>query len=76
MSSDICMSPDGGNLEEVGPLRTPDQAAEYLVMSRMQVYRLMQSGALRYVQVGGRARRIPLRALEEFLRARMVHGTA
>lgn len=41
------------------------EAAEYLCMSRSSIYKLMDSGELRYAKFG-KSRRIPWRALREF----------
>lgn len=45
---------------------TPEQAAEQLQVSRRKVYELLRTGALRSVKIG-KLRRIPARALDEFL---------
>ena len=47
-------------------LLTPEEAAEVLSIGRTTVYELMSSGALRSVSIG-RSRRVPARALEEFV---------
>ncbi|WP_339156570.1 helix-turn-helix domain-containing protein [Actinomadura luteofluorescens] len=44
----------------------PEQAAVKLGIGRTKVYDLMRSGALRSVRLGG-SRRIPARALAEFV---------
>lgn len=45
---------------------TAEQAAEQLQVSRRTVYELIRTGELRSVKIG-KLRRIPLRALEEFV---------
>jgi excisionase family DNA binding protein len=47
--------------------------AARLALHRSTVYEHMESGALPYVQIGA-AKRIPERALEEFMAARIVAG--
>jgi excisionase family DNA binding protein len=47
-------------------LLRPEDAAVRLAMSRREIYRLMASGRLRSVKIG-KARRISVRALEEFV---------
>jgi excisionase family DNA binding protein len=49
------------------------EAAARLALHRSTVYEHMESGALPYVQIGA-AKRIPERALEEFMAARIVAG--
>ena len=41
------------------------QAAEFLSMSRSSIYKLMESGDLKFAKFG-KARRIPWRALREY----------
>jgi excisionase family DNA binding protein len=48
---------------------TPEEAAEMLSIGRTQVYELIRSGELDSVAFG-RARRIPVDALEDLLRRR------
>lgn len=50
---------------------SPDEVADYLSMSRMQVYRLMNEGKLSWAKMG-RSRRIPWEAVEEYARSCMV----
>lgn len=47
-------------------LLTPEQAAERLSLSRTTVYELIRYGELRSVKIG-RARRVPVEALDEFV---------
>ncbi|MGQ0629415.1 MAG: helix-turn-helix domain-containing protein [Sporichthyaceae bacterium] len=47
-------------------LLTVEDAAEALALGRTKVYELLDAGALRSVKIG-RARRIPLDALHEFV---------
>lgn len=47
-------------------LLTVEQAAEALALGRTKVYELLDSGSLRSVKIG-RARRIPVDALAEFV---------
>jgi excisionase family DNA binding protein len=49
-----------------------DEAAEFLGLSRSQIYALMEAQELVYVKIG-RSRRIPRRALIEFA-ARCLRG--
>ena len=48
-------------------LLTPAEAAERLSLSRSTIYTLIEQGHLRAVKIG-RARRIPLRSLHEFVK--------
>jgi excisionase family DNA binding protein len=50
-----------------GLIRVKD-AAEFMALSRMQVYRLMDSGTLPWVSLGD-ARRLPVRAVIDFVNA-------
>lgn len=47
-------------------LLTVEDAAQALALGRTKVYELVESGALRSVKIG-RSRRIPVRALDEFV---------
>jgi excisionase family DNA binding protein len=47
-------------------LLTPEEAAQRLALSRTTIYELIRTGELRSVKVG-RARRIPVAALGEFV---------
>lgn len=49
-------------------LYTPDEAAEVLGMSRTRLYRLINSGEVESVKIGG-LRRIPVAALERFVQS-------
>jgi excisionase family DNA binding protein len=51
-------------------LLTPEEAAEALRIGRSKVYELMRSGELASITIG-RARRIPSKALDEFINARL-----
>jgi excisionase family DNA binding protein len=48
-------------------LYTPEQVADALGVSRSKVYILLSSGQLRSVRIGG-SRRIPVDAVDEFVR--------
>jgi excisionase family DNA binding protein len=65
-------SAKGGNMElvETKTLLTVEEAAQRLSLSRNFIFRLIASGELTSIAVG-RARRIPLTALVEFVRSRM-----
>jgi excisionase family DNA binding protein len=67
------MEPGSNSLRlcEKGALAVPE-AADFLRLSRAQVYRLMESGELIYT-IQGRRRRVPKRALIELL-ARGLRG--
>ncbi len=54
-------------------LLTVEQAAEALALGRTKVYELLDAGALRSIKIG-RARRIPVEALQEFVRRVPGHG--
>ncbi|MBE3597535.1 MAG: helix-turn-helix domain-containing protein [Limnochordaceae bacterium] len=56
-------------------LLTVKQAAEFLGISRSQVYALMERGELPYVKIGS-SRRIPKRALIAFAARHLVAGTS
>jgi excisionase family DNA binding protein len=47
------------------------QAARFLSVSRSTMYKLMDSGNIRYLKVG-RARRVPRKALIDFVAGNMV----
>jgi excisionase family DNA binding protein len=49
-------------------LLTVEDAAQALALGRTKVYELLDAGQLRSVKIG-RARRIPLEALHEFVRS-------
>ena len=49
-------------------LLTVEDAAQALALGRTKIYELVESGALRSVKIG-RARRIPVQALGEFVEA-------
>lgn len=49
-------------------LYTPEEAAEVLGMSRTRLYRLINSGEVESVKIGG-LRRIPVAALERFVQS-------
>lgn len=57
-------------LVETKTLLTVEEAAQRLSLSRNFIFRLIASGELTSIAVG-RARRIPLTALVEFVRSRM-----
>jgi excisionase family DNA binding protein len=54
------------NAQPVKLLLTPDEAANMLSISRTLLYQLIMRKSIFSVKVGG-ARRIPLRALQEFV---------
>lgn len=49
-------------------LLTVEDAAQALALGRTKIYELLETGTLRSVKIG-RARRIPVDALHEFVRA-------
>ena len=51
-------------------LLTVDACSLRLAISRSATYRLIQTGALRSITIG-RSRRIPVRALDEFISERL-----
>jgi excisionase family DNA binding protein len=51
-----------------------EEAAELLSLSRDRVYQLIRSNQLRSVRIG-RARRVPARALDEYV-VRLMQGSA
>ncbi len=61
-----------GGLDEVR-LLTVAEVASALRVSRMTVYRLVQSGELAAIQVG-RSYRVPAHAVEAYLRAAFVEA--
>ncbi|MCC7103665.1 MAG: helix-turn-helix domain-containing protein [Chloroflexi bacterium] len=54
-------------------LLRPEEAAALLSLGRSTIYELIASGALESVTVG-RSRRVPLAALERFVRERMAEA--
>jgi excisionase family DNA binding protein len=56
-------------------LLTVEEAAEALALGRTKVYELLDAGALRSIKIG-RARRIPVEALHEFVRRTESQTTA
>lgn len=50
-------------------LLRPEEAAEALGIGRAKTYELITSGQIRSIQIG-RSRRIPITAVEEFVRDR------
>jgi excisionase family DNA binding protein len=48
-----------------------NEAAAYLGLARSSVYKLMDSGALRYAKFG-KSRRVPWRALREYARSCLI----
>ncbi len=48
-------------------LLTVAEAAQAMGIGRSLLYRLVMSGQIRSVVVGGRARRIPVEAIDEFI---------
>lgn len=54
------------NVADIRVLLTPEEAAQRLALSRTTIYELIRLGDLRSVKVG-RARRIPVAALGEYV---------
>lgn len=54
------------DVTELKLLVTPEEAARRLAISRSRLFHLMASGELESIKVG-RSRRIPVKALEEFV---------
>ena len=55
-------------------LLTVLEASQYLSLSRSKVYAMMDAGELVYASFG-RARRIPMRAIRELIRAHLTKGS-
>ena len=56
-------------------LLTVEEAADALALGRTKVYELLDAGALRSIKIG-RARRIPVEALHEFVHRMESQATA
>lgn len=56
-------------------LLTVDEAANRLRLGRSVTYRLVMSGELASVKIGG-SRRVPVKALEEFINRQMAEQSA
>lgn len=54
-------------------LLRPEEAAEYLALSRARIYELLASGQIESVNIG-RSRRIPLAALDDFVNRLRAEG--
>ncbi len=54
-------------------LLTVEDAAQALALGRTKVYELVETGELRSVKIG-RSRRIPVQALDEFVRTHLQPG--
>ena len=53
-----------------------DEAAERLSISRARMYRMLAAGAIPYVRLGQRGRRVSIEALRKWARDREERGTA
>lgn len=60
------------NLVNSGLLRVGD-AAKFLSVSRAMVYKLMETGQLRYVKIG-RCRRLPKQSITDLAKENLIGG--
>ena len=80
-ATDMATQEDLGVVERISMLPddryllTPAEAARRLSISRSFCYRLMASGDLPSVVIGGRARRVPVQALKAYIEAQLADST-
>ncbi len=73
MAAKICLPPDGAPIRSY----TVDEAYHALQVSRSQLYRFMETGAMKFFSIGRRGRRIAEGDLHEFInRRRQVYRLA